>query len=95
MMRAILLASATATTLKGRRANRAISHWGALSLPRDVPQDRSRAKDQQGAERWIAHFRYPAQPLLAAARMGPRCQSQPGGEVTAGLEPVGIWNQAP
>ena len=34
MMRAILLASATATTLKGRRAKRAISHWGALALPR-------------------------------------------------------------
>ena len=33
MIRAILLASATATTLKGRRAKSPISHCGALSLP--------------------------------------------------------------
>lgn len=33
MILAILLASATATTLKGRRAKSAISHRGAFSLP--------------------------------------------------------------
>ena len=33
MIRAILLASATATTLKGLRAKSPISHRGALSLP--------------------------------------------------------------
>ena len=34
MMRAILLASATATTLQGRRARRAVIHLEALGLPR-------------------------------------------------------------
>ena len=71
MIRAILLASATATTLKGRLARSALSHGGALALPL-MSQDRSGAKYEKGAQHRIAHLRDPAEPLLATARMGLR-----------------------
>lgn len=92
MILAISLASATATTLKGRRAKSAISHRGAFSLP-FTPQDRRRATNKERAERRIPHLRYAAEPFLAAARMGLWRQSQPGGEVTAGFESFGIRDQ--
>lgn len=40
-----------------------------------------------------SHFRHAAEPFLAAARIGLRRQSQPGGEVTAEFESFGIRDQ--
>ena len=85
-MRAILLASATATTLAGFLASSFITQ-GCLSgcVPR-VSDDRRRTDDEQPAQIAIALLGDAAEPLLAAGRVLPRNESDPGGELASRLE---------
>ena len=86
-MRATLLAIATATTFGGRRSMSPIQprRLHATAAPRP-PQHRVSADDEEPAQVGVAALGDAAQPLLAAARVLARDQSDPGRELAAGPE---------
>ena len=85
-MRAIRLASATATSMRGS----ARQHPGQPRVRRAAPHRpadcRHRAGDQQPPEVALPHLRYLAQLRLSAGRILPGNQAQPGREVPAAPE---------
>src|SRR5215469_6128587 len=89
-MRAILLASATAATLIGRRSIRRASHsrfvpcWRAYRMTAMAPGD------EQPAQMSIALLRDAAQSLFAAGRMLSRHQADPCSKTAAGREHLPI-----
>ena len=66
-MRTILLACATATSIRGLRASIRASHEPGAASVRPV-HHRHRAYDQQPPDVALAHLRYSAQPRLAGRR---------------------------
>src|SRR5271165_5073300 len=89
--RAILLASATATTFRGLRRSRARNHSVINLLPgllaaliTEVAPVTSRTRKRS------LPSTDPAHPLLPAGRMFRWCQTGPGGEVTTGFKRRGI-----
>ena len=53
----------------------------------------ARGRSQTNEADFRQQLRYCSQPLLAAARIRPRCQPQPGGEVTPGFETRQVRNK--
>ena len=93
-MRAILLASATRTSIGGLRATmRAIHDPAGAPLRATQSKTAVRADDQQAAQRSLAHLRGGAQLLLAAGRMLQRREPDPGGKVPAALERLSRWRK--
>src|SRR5947199_1727256 len=87
-IRAVLFASATATTSGGRRRRSPITHGSAL-----VAFDRSRFArpiDEQPAQITVAALGDAAQPGFPAGRILPRHQAQPGRKLTARAEYTGV-----
>jgi hypothetical protein len=86
-MRAILLASATATSLKGLRLHKLLRpHPQRVRVRFAVIQHGMRAHDEQLAQIPITHFRDAPQPLLAAGRVLPGHQPKEGGELARSRE---------
>ncbi len=81
-MRAILLASATATL--GRLLGEQLHDPGMLVGMPPRMLDHSRGPDdQQSPQIAVALLRYAAEPLLAAGRVLPRHETDPGGKIRA------------
>ena len=86
-MRAILLARATVTSMRGLRASIRASHEPAAAPRLAGPADhRAGAEDQQSPDGPLAHLRDGPELLLAAGRLLQRRQPEPGGEVPPGAE---------
>ena len=87
-VRAILLASATATSLRGLRCEQLQQPFRGLlvSWPDGEPDHGGRSGHQQSAQPFIAGAADPAHALLAAGRMLLRRQADPGRQVAAGFE---------
>src|SRR5262245_49640265 len=91
-MRAVLLASATAATFAGLRANSCVSQryfsgWARACLIT------AKADDQHAPQVSIALLGDGSQPLLAAGRILARDDADPGREVTPRLEDRSIRNR--
>jgi hypothetical protein len=80
-IRAILLASAMAATLVGRRANNAVSQGRCPTPWIGIADDGECSGDEQAAQIAIALFTDAAEPLSAPARMLPWNEPDPGREV--------------
>src|SRR5262252_5491646 len=91
-MRAVLLASATATTSGGRRRRSPITHGSAL-----VAFERSKigagAVDHKPAQIWVAALGYPAQAMFAAGGILPWHQTQPGRELAPTAEAARFYHR--
>ena len=66
--------------------------WSRVRTPRR-PYDGCHADDQELAQIAVAHLADPSKARLAAARVLPRHEAEPGGEVPAGFELRGIRNR--
>ena len=85
-IRAVLLASATATTFgRLRSSSRAAHALLALALPGE-PQNRGRTDDQEAAEVSVALLADPDPTFGPATTMGLRRQPEPSGELATGSE---------
>jgi len=82
IIRAILLARATATSILGLRPLSRSSHEPSLIDLRPSQFKRHGPNDQQASDITLPCFRYPSQALLASRRMLSRNQARPGGEVS-------------
>jgi hypothetical protein len=81
-MRAILLARAMATSLKGFGLDELLRKGSQRVFVRlAMIEDRMRANDKQFSQISVAHLRDTAQPLLAAGRVLSRCQAKKSGEL--------------
>src|SRR6266536_2838790 len=82
-MRAILLASATATTLKGRRARSCVSTGILPGILLGAPQHSDRPDDENAPQVAISLLGNRSELLLAPGRILPRHQPDPGREIAA------------
>src|SRR5258708_32579908 len=82
-MRAILLASATATTLKGRRARSCVSQGYFPGILLGAPQYGDRPDDENAPQVAVALFGDRPELLLAPGRILPRHQPDPGREIAS------------
>src|SRR5215211_7130648 len=78
-MRAVLLARATVTSIRGLRGSRRATLAGP-------PHHGAGAQDEQAADGPLAHLRDGPELALAAGRLLQRRQPEPGGEVPPGAE---------
>jgi hypothetical protein len=78
MMRAVLLASATAATLVVRRASNCTSHGPAGAVALRMADHRQRANDQHLPQVAMTLLADAAQAVLTAARVLSRHQADPG-----------------
>src|SRR5215471_11151311 len=90
MMRAILLARATVTSIF-RLASQHLRKPRALGCPASagLSNHGTRPNDQETADRPFTAFRNGPEFLLAAGRFLQRRQSEPGREIAPGREPFG------
>src|SRR5689334_3894220 len=89
-MRAILLASATAATLAGRRSSKR-QPWTMRGSVRLGVSDHGQGSDgQQRAQVAVPMLGDAAEPFLAAARVLLRDQADPGSQIPARLEGLRI-----
>src|SRR5258705_7420235 len=82
-MRAILLASATATTLKGRRARSCVSQGYFPGFSLGAPQHSDRSNDENAPQVAISLLGDRSELLLAPGRILPRHQPDPGREIAS------------
>ncbi len=66
----------------------------ADKVPFRPSNQRGHPDDEQPAQIFVAHLRDPPQPLLAAARVLQRRQTQPSGELSSGAELVGVGDRS-
>src|SRR3954468_10910484 len=93
-MRAIVLASATRTSIGGLAGEQAPQPRASRNPLAGGPAGhRAGPDDQQASERALAHLGGFAQPLFAPARALNRGQPEPGGKVATAPERVGRWGQ--
>src|SRR5438067_4005533 len=82
-MRAILLASATATTLKGRRARSCVSQGYLPGILLGAPQHSDRPDDKNAPQVAVSLLGDRSELLLAPGRILPRHQSDPGRKIAS------------
>src|SRR5262249_12930444 len=93
MMRAILLARATVTSIFGLRATICASHDPLrCPAPAGLLNHGTRPNHQSATDRPFTAFRNDAEFLLAAGRFLQRCQSEPGREIATGRKPLSSWH---
>src|SRR5215510_418800 len=88
-MRAILLASATATTLNGRRARSCVP-WVFFGVLASTPQDSMRTNDQDATQVAIALFGDRPELPSAAGRILSRHKPDPGCKIASRPECVRV-----
>src|SRR5262249_8365401 len=91
-MRAVLLASATATTSGGRRRPSPITHGSGFGRLRAEPISAG-AVDQNPAQILVAALGYPAQAMFAAGGILPWHQAQPGRELSPTAEAARFYHR--